>query len=268
MSARGIELLLGPLRQLRRATIGWGLGLASLIVVTVAFWPLFRDSSGITEAIDQLPSGIVDAFGLADFGTPAGFLRGNLYEFIVPLLLAIAAVATANSLTASEEDSGRMEVYLAQPVTRRSLFIGRSIAATVWLVVMTVLILLSQLISDVIFDLQIDTGLVLSTVVLCGLLALLFGALALAIAGWLPRPSLVLSVGIAASVGLYLVSALFPLSDTLKPLSDLSPWKWALGGDPLVNQAEPWRYVALIVPAVILAVIGVIGFVRRDVRAA
>ena len=130
MNPRAVELVIGPLRQTRRSAIGWGLGLASLVALTVAFWPLFRDSSGISEAIEQLPSGLIDAFGLAEFGTPAGFLRGNLYEFIVPLLLAIAAVATANGLTASEEDSGRMEVYLAQPVTRRSVFIGR-IAATV-----------------------------------------------------------------------------------------------------------------------------------------
>jgi len=133
---------------------------------------------------------------------------------------------------------------------------------------MTAFILVVQLASDAAFDLTIDTGLVVSTVVLCGLLALLYGALALAIAGWWPRPSAVLAIGIAAAVGLYLISALFPLSDTLDPLSDLSPWKWALGGDPLVHPAEPWRYLALLIPAVVLAGVGVIGFVRRDVRAA
>ena len=92
-------------------------------------------------------------------------------------------------------------------------------------------------------------------------------ALALALAGWFPRPALVLSVGIAVTVGAYLVSALFPLTDELKPMSALSPWKWAFGSDPLVNTAEPWRYLALIVPAAVLVVIGLAGFVRRDVRA-
>ncbi len=268
MNARRIELVVAPLRQLRRGAIGWGLGLASLVAVTVAFWPLFRDSSGISQAIDQLPPGLIDAFGLAGFGTPAGFLRGNLYEFVVPLLLAIAAIATANGLTAGEEDSGRMEVYLAQPVTRRSLFTGRIGAGVIWLILMTAFIAVVQLISNVVFDLTIDTTLVLSTVILCGLLALLFEALAFAIAGWYPRPSVVLGVGIAVSVGGYLVSALFPLSDALDAFSALSPWKWALGGDPLINPAEPWRYLALVIPAIVLAAIGVVGFIRRDVRAA
>jgi len=268
MNRTGVELATGPLRQMRRSLLGWGIGLGSLVALTVAFWPAFRGSSGISEAIDQLPSGVVEAFGLAGFGTPAGFLRGNLYEFIVPLLLAVAAVAAANGLTAAEEDAGRMETYLSQPVTRQSVFIGRTMALIVWLAVLTALILVIQLISDAVVGLQIDAMRVASTVVLCGSLALLFGTLALAVAGWLPRPSLVLAIGIAAAVGGYLVAALFPLSDPLEPLSGLSPWKWALGGDPLVNGAEPWRYAALLLPAFAFVALAVAGFVRRDVRAA
>ena len=153
MNSAYVELALGPLRQMRRSLLGWGIGLGSLVAVTVAFWPAFRGSSGISEAIDQLPSGVIEAFGLAGFGTPAGFLRGNLYEFIVPLLLAIAAVAAANGLTAAEEDAGRMETYLSQPVSRRSVFIGRTVAMTVWLAILTSSVLVVQLVSDAVVGL-------------------------------------------------------------------------------------------------------------------
>lgn len=64
------------------------------------------------------------------------------------------------------------------------------------------------------------------------------------------------------------MAALLPLSDTLEPLRQLSPWDWAFGGDPLVVAAEPWRYVAPIVPALVLGVIAVLGVTRRDIRAA
>ena len=268
MTGSTLGLVTGPLHQMRRSLLGWGIGLGGLVAVTVAFWPAFKGSSGISDAIDQLPSAVVQAFGLAGFGTPAGYLRGNLYEFIVPLLLAVAAVAVANGLTAAEEDAGRLETYLSQPVTRQSVYLGRTLSLTVWLVVLTAWIVLVQLVSDVVVGLEIDTARVISTVVLCGLLALLIGTLALAVAGWLPRPSAVLAIGIAVAVGGYLVAALFPLAVALERLSGLSPWKWALGGDPLANQAEPWRYAALIVPAIALAILGVAGFVRRDVRAA
>ena len=145
---------------------------------------------------------------------------------------------------------------------------GRAAAMAIWLVVMTGAILGVQLLSDAVVGLRIDTAAVAATVTLCGALALFYGGLALAIAGWWPRPSIVLSISIAATVGGYLVAALLPLSAPLEPLSDLSPWKWALGGDPLVHGADLWRYLVLGLGAVAFAVIALVGFVRRDVRAA
>jgi ABC-2 type transport system permease protein len=264
---RAAELVAAPLRALERAAVGWGIGLAALVVVTVAFWPAFEGASGISDAIDRLPSGLVQAFGLEDFGTPAGFLRGNLYEFILPLLLSIGAVAAANGVTAADEDAGRLETYLAQPVSRRQAFGGRAVAIAAWVALETLFLLIVQLGSDAIFGLSIETTRIVQTVVLCGLLALLAAALALAVAGWMARPSLVLAIAISLVVAGYLVAALFPLSDVLAPLARFSPWDWALGSDPLTQGAEPWRYLALAVPALVLAGIGAIGFDRRDVRA-
>ena len=97
------------------------------------------------EGEQAIDAAVDETIGLAGFGTPAGFLRGNLYEFIVPLLLAVAAVAAANGLTAGEEDAGRMETYLSQPITRQALFLGRTVALVAWLVVMTGFILLTAL---------------------------------------------------------------------------------------------------------------------------
>ncbi len=166
MNGRILELVGGPLRAMRRATFWWSLGLAALIAGTISVWPAFKGSSGISQAMDQLPSGVVQAFGLADFGTPAGFLRGNLYDFFVPLLLAAAAILFVNGQTAGEEAAGRMELYLAQPISRRVVLIGRAVAALIALAVVSIVILLAQLASDAAFDLQIDTGFVLATIVL------------------------------------------------------------------------------------------------------
>jgi hypothetical protein len=62
MNGAYAELVLAPLRQMRRSLVGWAIALGSLVAVTVAFWPAFRGSSGISQAIDQLPSGVVEAF--------------------------------------------------------------------------------------------------------------------------------------------------------------------------------------------------------------
>jgi ABC-2 type transport system permease protein len=66
----------------------------------------------------------------------------------------------------------------------------------------------------------------------------------------------------------YLVAALFPLSDLLEVWAWLSPWDWALGGDPLANPTEGARYVALAGSTAALLLLGGIAFARRVVRSA
>ena len=268
MNARIIELVGGPLRAMRRAVFWWCLGLAALVAATISIWPAFKGSSGISQAIDQLPAGVVQAFGLADFGTPAGFLRANLYDFFVPLLIVIAAVVLANGQTASEEASGRLELYLAQPIDRRAVLLGRAIAALVALAVISVVLLIVQLGADAAVDLGIDTGYLVSTIALCALLGALHGSLAVAIAGVRARPSLVLGVGIGVAIAGCVVASLFPLSSVLAPWRHLSPWDWAFGGNPLEQATDLWRYAALAVPSVILTSVGMFAVARRDISGA
>ena len=262
------ELVAVPLRGARRASIIWALSLAALIAVTIAFWPSFQNEPALGDLINGMPQPLIDAFGLADFGTPAGFLRGNLYAVLVPLMLTIAAVLLMNGQTATDEDAGRMEAYLAQPVPRQSVFAGRVIGVFGWLVGIGLAMLVAQLLADRAFDLTIGTDRVVETVVLCLLLAALHAGLAAFIAGWTGRPGVVLGVGMGIAVAGYVVQALFPISDVLAPWRHASPWDWALGGDPLTTATEAWRYFVLAVPAVVLAVLGAILFTRRDVRAA
>ena len=268
MSGRWVELVFGPFRASWRAGLGWSIGLALLVVSTVAFWPAFRGSSGISQALDQLPGPVVQAFGLEGFGTPAGYLRGGLYELVVPLLFAAAGSMFANTATATEEDAGRLELFLAQPVSRTALLAGRSVAVFSWLLVLAVVVLASQLASDAVFGLPIETARVVATIVLCAPLGAFHAGLCIAVAGAAARPGRLLSVGFGFAYAGYLVRALFPLSDVLAPWRHVSPWDWALGSDPLVNGAEAWRYLLLAATGVLLAVAGVVAFARRDIRSA
>jgi ABC-2 type transport system permease protein len=267
-TSRWIELLVGPLRASWRAGLGWTIAFILLVVSTVAFWPAFKGSTALDQAFQTLPKGVLEAFGLQDFASPAGYLRGGLYEVIVPLMFAAAGVLFANNALSAEEDAGRLELLLAQPVTRRAFLAGRSLAVLGWLVALAIVVLLSQLVSDLAFDLVIATDRIIDTVVLCALLGCFYAAIAIALAGTFARPGFILAVGLGLSLVGYLVAALFPLSDVLEPWSHVSPWDWALGGDPLVNTTEPWRFAALVVPTLALILLRIAQFDRRDIRSA
>jgi ABC-2 type transport system permease protein len=268
MNARRFELVFGPTRSILRSGLIWTACIGGIVFVTMAVWPAFKGNTSIDEAMNNLPAGVVQAFGLEGFGTPAGFLRANLYDFFIPLLMAGAAVGFANSLTSSEEDGGRLEVLLAQPVSRQAIFLGRILAALVWVLAIAVITTLIQFGSDALFGLQIGTDKLLATLVLCGLLAAFMGGLTFAVSGLVGKPSLALGVGLFVVMGGLIVSALFPLSSTLAEFAHVSPWDWAFAGDPLLNGTDVWRYLVLGIPAVAMAVFGMWAFGRRDVAAA
>lgn len=267
-SSRWLELIAGPYRATWRAGLGWAVAFILIVVSTVAFWPAFKGSTALNEAMQALPRGMLQAFGLQDFASPAGYLRGGLYEVIVPLMFGAAGAMFANSATAAEEDAGRLELVFVQPVTRTAVMAGRSLATGAWLVTLGVIVLVAQIASDSIFDLQIPSSRIIPTIVLSGLLGAFYAGLAIALAGIAARPGIVLFVALATALVGYIVAALFPLSDVLAPWAHLSPWDWALGGDPLVNGAEFWRFIALALPALVFATLGIVAFNRRDIRSA
>lgn len=266
--AATLGLTRAALRAVRRATFWWCVALSGAVAATMVFWPAFRGASGISQAIDTLPQPVIQAFGLQDFGSPAGFLRGNLYELLVPLLFSIAAVALVNGQTAADESAGRLELFLAQPVDRRALFVARLAACMVALALIVATTIVVQILGDVVLDVSIDASYVIATAFLCGLLAALFGSVAYLVACLTARPSLVLATGIGLLIGGYLVAALFPVADLFKPWAVVSPWNWALGGNPLENPTDVLRVAAPIVASAILIAIGTVAVARRDVAAA
>ena len=265
---RWMELVAGPFRASWRAGAGWAIVFLLMVVPTVAFWPAFKGSSGLNEALGLLPPELIAAFGLEDFASPAGYLKGGLYDVVMPLLFAAAGVMFANSATAAEEDAGRLELWLAQPVTRSAVLVGRVAAVLGWLGVLAMVTLVSQVVSDAVFGLEVDGVRIIATIVLCTLLGVVYAGIAIVMAGVIGRPGPVLAIGLGLALVGYLVAALFPLSDALKGWAWLSPWDWALGGDPLTHATDAARYVALAALGAVLLVVGGIAFARRDIRSA
>jgi len=77
MSAAGrwSELVVGPFRASWRAALGWAVAFVLVIVGTVAFWPAFKDSTGLDEHAPDLLA--VVAHGCAHDATVAGGCQGS-----------------------------------------------------------------------------------------------------------------------------------------------------------------------------------------------
>ena len=119
------------LSSLRGQIIGWGLGVAALGLILIPFYDVFlEEQSGFMEMLESYPPEFLAFFGgdAASIATPEGYL--GMYAFsMLPVIVGIFAVIVGSGLLASDEESGRLDLIVAYPVSRAALFWGRTLAA-------------------------------------------------------------------------------------------------------------------------------------------
>jgi ABC-2 type transport system permease protein len=99
-----------------------------------------------------------------------------------------------------------------------------------------------------------------------GLLALLFGTLALAVGALGPGRTRAIAVAAGLAVAAWLLDGLAQAVEVLDPLRPLSPYYQTLGQNPLRDGA-PWTGWALLaVTTALLVACAAIGLERRDAR--
>ncbi len=262
------ELITRALSAQRRGAFWWTFALVLLTLTALAVWPAMKDMGGLAEMVAGLPEEFLAAFGASDIASPTGYLNGQLYSLMLPLLLSIMAIMHTNALTAGDEDAGRLELLLALPVGRITVYLSRFAAvALVVLGVSAVIDLVVRALSPAV-ELELSATGLLAATLSCALLALFHGALALALAGLGLRGPVVLAISVGVLLLGYVMFALLPLAESLADLAKVSPWQWALGHDPLAN-GFAWGGLGLLLAGIVIFTAAALwGIRRRSIRTA
>jgi ABC-2 type transport system permease protein len=99
------------------------------------------------------------------------------------------------------------------------------------------------------------------------LLGVVFGTLALMLSAATGRTGLSKGVPALVAVVAYIVNGLAPLVDWLADIQAFSPFYQYIGHDPLRNGLDGGSVAISAATAVVLLVLAVLGFRRRDVGA-
>lgn len=263
-----VELLRRGLAAQLRSSLIWGGALLALTLSVLGVWPSLSDSGGLDAITEGLSPELVSALGLEDFGSPVGYLNGNLFAMLLPLLIGALAIMQMNALTAADEDAGRLELLLALPVSRTAVYLARFIAVAVVLTLISAAIGLTIVLSAPALDMELDAGGVTAVTVAVLLLGLLHAALALALAGLGVRSPAVLGIAFGVLVLGYLVHALLPLVPDVADWAAASPWGWALAEVPLANGLDATGAWLLGGCALALVGVGLLAVRRRSIRSA
>lgn len=261
------ELVRRGVGALRRSALWWGVGIVALALVTVAFWPGLEGSDAL-EGFDDMEA-LLEAFGAQDIATPAGYLDGQMYALMLPLLLSGMAVAGLSALTAGDEDAGRLELLHALPVSRRAVWLGRWAASTLVLLAVAAVAAAVVVASRPVFSLdEVSAGRIFGATAGCALLAAFHAAVAYAAAGLGASRGLAVGVAVLVLVLGYLVNFLLPLADVVEGARRLSPWWWAIGAEPVSDGVRPAWWLLLAGATAALVALGTAGVERRDIRTA
>ena len=263
-----VEVAVQALRERRRSLLWWSLGLIALVALNIAFYPSIRDDTSINDYVKDLPESLRGLFagGELDIASPAGYLNSQVFALMAPLILLIFAVGAGADAVAGEEERGTLDFLLAHPLRRRAYVVQRFLALTALVAALTAVLLVTTWLGSLAVDLEIGFGRLVAASVSVGLLALLFGTLALTAGSVRPGRARAIAVASGVAVAAWLLDGLGQAVDVLEPWRFLSPYYQAIGRNPL-REGAPWSGWAVLAAATaLLAAVAAAGLERRDLR--
>jgi len=258
------------LSEQRRSLLWWGLGLFVAGATYAPFYPSIKDNAEMLDKyMNSMPDFLKEAFlgATGDFTSPAGYLNTELFNFFAPLLLILFAVGAGARAIAGEEEKQTLDVLLSTPIPRRRIVIDKFGAMLVAGVLISVLLWLSVPLTGPPFDLNPSLVDLTAAVFMCFLLAMAFGAIALAIGAASGRRALAVGVTAGIAGGTYLLDLLVPAIRSIEFLQLLSPFHYYLGAEPMMRGLDVGNSLVLAAIAIVAFAAALVLFERRDLAA-
>ncbi|MGA8257308.1 MAG: ABC transporter permease subunit [Nocardioides sp.] len=223
-------------------------------------------ASGLESTVADLTEGFPEALmAFIPADVPGGYVVGEVFNLIAPLMLVAYAVMAGASIVAGEEETGTMSVLASMPLTRRALLMSKAAGVAVSLVMIISVFAAVTLTAEGIFDIGLTTSAVLATCLQLLLLGLFFGALGLAVGASTGNRQLASMVAGGLAAVAYLCETLLPLAD-LDALARFSPWHYYSGTEPLAVGLDATSVMVLSSLTAAALATALIGFEHRDLK--
>lgn len=230
----------------RRSLLAWSLGLVSLIALILAYWPSVRGNDELDRFIRELPEAVRALTGEVGLATPAGYLNGELFAFMVPVLVLVVAIGMGARAVAGEEERGTFELLLSMPISRQRVLLEKVAGGLVVLLSLGVVLGTALVVGARVAGMDIAASRLVAATVAVIALSLPFGALALLLGCITGARGASIGVTAAAAVAAYLLDALAPFSTLLAPYGKLSPFRW-YDSAAVLEHGIRWGCLALLV---------------------
>ncbi|MGX6607039.1 ABC transporter permease subunit [Micromonosporaceae bacterium Da 78-11] len=247
------DVLTKTLSDDRRVLTGWTIGATLAAVAYASFYPqipggqMTEAVAGYPEAVAGYPEAMREAFRLDDLNSAAGYLGSSVFGLVLPLIAMFYGAATGARAVAGDEESGRLDLILAHPISRTHLVPQRFAALSAGACVIAGTIFLGML--AIRSSAQLTDVTVAEFAAQClnlALLAIVFGAIAIAIGIGAATGKRAVVFTVTAVIGV-IAYALHSFAGQLSIDGSklLSPFHYYIGGEPLKNGIQ-WEDAAVL----------------------
>ena len=251
----------------RKSILWWAFGLVAMTLLTMASYPTVLDQRESYEQLLEGAEGIAAIFGfdaVSELFDPAGYLVSNLYAQALLIVLLVFTIGIGANAIAGEEGKRTMDLLLANPVARRRVVLDVIGAMTVLTFFISAAVMLAELATNTVFELNLGFVGYLAANVGVSLLALIFGAIALAVGAVSGSRGYAIGISAAVAVLLFVLFGLASSVSFLEWTEPLNPISWFLGAKPLTD-GFAIEYAWMVATIGALIAIALWGFERRDV---
>jgi len=240
--------------------LSWGLPIGLWAAFIVAIYPSIH--SALSKVVTNYPSALKQAFGVGDLSTVEQYLNAEMFSLIVPLAVGYLAVRSISSGLSGAAETGRLDVVLSAPVSRRSLTASGLLATATEVAAVLLVALLLTLLGSAIAGSGLSFGLALAGFANVWPLALLAAALGIIVTGFSLRTAVVTGSVAGVLVAMYIIDLAGRLDTGLDWIRYGSVFRYY--GNAVTEGIDPAAFVGVVAVALALAAVGTWLFERRD----
>jgi len=253
-------LIAAQLRERRRSLLSWGVPLGVYSAFVVAIYPSIQGA--LQKAIRGYPEGLKQAFGASELSTVEDYLHVEMLSLIVPLAVGYLGVRSIASGLSGAAESGRLDVLLSAPVSRRRLVAAGFLATAVELGAVLAIAVLLALLGSLLSGAGLSFGSAAAGFGNVWPLALLSAGLGIVITGWSLRTSVVTGAVAGVLVGMYVLDLIGRLDKSLDAIRYASVFRYY--GKAAESGIDQLSFLGVTAAAIALAATGALLFDRRD----
>ena len=252
------------LKVARDRWLGWAISAASLTLLLLFGMAAYRDID--LTLYNEMPEAFRSLLGIREDVDVGGLAIGYVFGSFGAVVVAVMALVMGSAAIAGEERNGTMNVLLANPRSRTHVLLSKALAlvlltglavAAIWITVHPIAALMSVEIGG----LNVE-ALALHLYVN----AVFYGMLALTIGAATGNRDTATGATSGILVLSFFAVGLLPLVQGLEGLRKAFPWYYFDGSEPVYNGIAWGHLAVLLVASVVLLVVAVVGFNRRDLR--